>query len=202
LSLRPGDLRAFSSTRFGKGSFDEVIVVSERDTYAAKGQSSLLAFLLARYPQLGTLQIVPQSRTMRFGFFVKGPWDVESFTKFGEYLGENVEAMVQLAGRELSCFDLRVTQYEDLSMVEIDRDMGSITPEEIALIVALFEEQFNMNLMSSDEDFQADHLDWDDGVVQHVLEDINREVHLQEWLGFREDGRILVFCKPTASGTT
>ena len=45
----------------------------------------------------------------------------------------------------------------------------------------LFEEQFNMNLMSSDEDFQADHLDWDDGVV-HVLDDINREVHLQEWL--------------------
>jgi hypothetical protein len=179
-----------------------VIVVLEKDTYAAKGHGNLLALLLARYPQLGTLQILPQSRTMRFGFFVKGPWDVESYTKFGEHLGENIELVVELAGRRISCFDLRVTQYEDMSMVEIDRDMGSITLEEIALIVALFEKQFSTSLISSDDDFQADDLHWDDGAIQHVLEDISREVHLQELLGFREDGRILVFCKPTASGTS
>jgi hypothetical protein len=161
-----------------------------------------LALLLARYPQLGTLQILPQSRTMRFGFFIKGPWDVESFTKFGDYLGKNIEAIVQLVGKKIGCFDLRVSQYEDLSMVEIDRDMGTITLEEIALIVALFEEQFNTSLILSDGDFQDDDLQWDDGAIQHVLEDINREVHLQEFLGFREDGRILVFCKPTASGTS
>ena len=71
-----------------KGSLDEVIVVLQRDTYAAKGHGNLLALLLARYPQLGTLQILPQSRTMRFGFFVKGPWDVARFTKFGEHLGK------------------------------------------------------------------------------------------------------------------
>ncbi len=173
-----------------------------KDAYAAKGQGNLLAFLLARYPQLGTVQILPQTRTMRLGFFVKGSWKMESFAEFGSYLGENIGAVAQLAGKEIGCFDLRVSRHDDLSVIEIDRDTGSITLEEIALIVALLEEQFGTYLIRSDDDFQGDDLNWDDGAVQHVLEDISRGVHLEELFGFREEGRIMVFCKSTASGTS
>ena len=73
--------------------------------------------------------------------------------------------------------------------------------EEIALIVGLFEEQFNTSLICSDDDFQADDLHWDDGAIQHVLEDISREVHLQGLLGFERMAGSW-FCKPTASGTS
>ena len=43
---------------------------------------------------------------------------------------------------------------------------------------------------------------WYDDFIQHVLEDINGETPLDELIGFREGGRILVFNKSHASGNS
>ena len=96
--------------------------------------------------------------------------------------------------------ELSVSEYENFSLIELDRDMATISPQEISLIVYLFQEHFESRLVTSDEDGDIEDVAWYDDFIQHVLEDINGETPLDELIGFREGGRILVFNKSQASG--
>lgn len=172
------------------------------DEYSATNHGNLLATILVRHSQIGTLQVLPHSRCLRFGFFVKGSWDPNTFQEFSRYLSESIKTLVFLAGKELTVMDLHVSEYGEFSVIELDRDMATISPQEISLIVLLLQEQFGPDLVASDEGGDIEDVAWYDDFIQHVLEDINGETPLDELIGFREGGRILVFNKSHASGNS
>ncbi|NMB12030.1 MAG: hypothetical protein GX977_07070 [Firmicutes bacterium] len=179
----------------------EVSALLQHEEYLSTNHGNLLASILVRYPQIGTLQVLPHSRCMRFGFFVKGPSDSEPFLEFSKCLSDSIEALVFLAGKQLAVLDMQVSRYEDFSLLELARDMSSLSLQEISLIVSLLEEHFGEGLVCSAEDTEED-LTWYDDFIQHVLEDINNDTPLQELIGFREGGRILVFNKSHASSNS
>lgn len=174
----------------------------QHDEYSSTNHGNLLATILVRHSQIGTLQVLPNSRCLRFGFFVKGSWDPSTFQEFSGYLSESIEALVFLAGKELTVMDLRVLEYGDFSVIELDRDMASISPQEISLVVLLLQERFGSDLIASDNDGDVEDIAWYDDFIQHILEDINGGTPLDELIGFREGGRILVFNKSHASGNS
>jgi hypothetical protein len=179
----------------------EVSVLLQHEEYLSPNHGSLLASILIRYPQIGTLQVLSHSRCMRFGFFIKGLSDSEPFLEFSRQLSDSIEALIFLTGRQLRVLDMQVSRYEDFSVLELDRDMSSISLQEISLIISLLQEYFGEKLFGSDEATEED-LTWHDDFIQHMLEDINNDTPLQELIGFREDGRILVFNKSRASGNS
>ncbi len=191
---------------FGIGCFlvclFEVNVLLQHDECSSTNHGNLLATILVRHSQIGTLQVLPHSRCLRFSFFVKGSWDPGAFQEFSGYLSESIEALVFLAGKELSVMELRVLEYGDFSVIELDRDMASISPQEISLVVLLLQEQFGSELVASDNDGDIEDVAWYDDFIQHVLEDINGGTPLDELIGFREGSRILVFNKSHASGNS
>lgn len=164
--------------------------------------SNLLASILVRYPEIGTLQVLPHSRCMRFGFFAKGFQDSKPFESFCRHLTDSIEALTFLGGKQPTILDIRVSHDEDFSLIELDRDMSSISLQEISLVVALLQGYFGGSLICSDDVDDIGDVAWYDDFIAHVLEDINSETPLQELIGFREGGRILVFNKSHASGNS
>jgi len=168
--------------------------------YPGTSHGNLLASILARYPQIGTLQVLPESRCMRLGFFVKSSNEAVELQNFYQHIVDSISSLVFLAGRRLKHFNIQLTRCEDLSIIELDRDLATISLSEISLVVSLMEEHFGAELLRSEEADEIEDPAWYDELIQHMLEDIGSETHLQRLIGFREGNRIMVFDKPQASG--
>jgi len=80
------------------------------------------------------------------------------------------------------------------------RDIASLTSEEIALIVGIMEEFFETALLkdTQDEDI-ADSLPSDD-TINNMLIDVKTSAGEKDIIGYRDEGRIVVFDKPLIAG--
>ncbi|NMB45555.1 MAG: hypothetical protein GX998_04000 [Firmicutes bacterium] len=171
----------------------------QHEEHPLSNHGNLLASILVRYSQIGTLQILSHSRCMRFGFFAKGLCNSKPFMDFCKHLSDSIEALLFLTNKQLMVLDIRVSRHADFSLIELDRDMDSISLQEISLVVSLLQGYLGANLVCSDEHEQIEDVSWYDDFIQQVLECIDSDTPLQELIGFRENGRVLVFNKSHAS---
>ena len=88
-------------------------------------------------------------------------------------------------------------EYTRLTML---RDIASLTSEEIALIVGIMEEFFETALLKDgpDEDLY-DSLPSDDA-INNMLIDVKASSGEKDIIGYRDEGRIVVFDKPLMMG--
>ena len=62
---------------------------------------SLIAFLLVRYPEIGSVRFDPQQKTLQFSFVLVKALAKEEFEPFKDNLLLSLNNMTQLQGREL-----------------------------------------------------------------------------------------------------
>ncbi len=157
--------------------------------------SNLLASILVRYPEIGTLKMLPESRCMRLGFFINGVCGPESMDRFFRHFKDNIDALTYLTGVQPRLLDLRLSHEETVSVIELHRDIDTISLEEISLTVALMREQFGPDLLCGEDGADAEDSAWYEDFIQHMLADIAEEAFLHELIGFREGNRVLVYDK-------
>lgn len=155
---------------------------------------SLIAFLLVRYPEIGSVRFDPEQKTLQFSFMLVKSLLKEEFRVFKDYLLLSLNNITQLQGREAGITEVSYAEYDGLTFLEITRNVESLTQEEIALVTGIIREFFEDDLLLDQEDtLQEEDTIVQEEMIEHMLEDLKDSRQEKRLIGFREEGRVLVF---------
>lgn len=155
---------------------------------------SLIAFLLVRYPEIGSVRFDPTQKTLQFSFVLAKPLSPAELEKFQDKLELSLDSISQLQGRELGKIEVQYAEEEGLTFLEIIRDVDSLNQEEISLIIGLIQQFFESTLLLDQEEaVQDDDVLLQEEMIEHMLEDLKDSRPEKRLIGFREEGRVLIF---------
>jgi hypothetical protein len=155
---------------------------------------SLIAFLLVRYPEIGSVSFDPEQKTMQFSFVLVKLLDQADLDRFTEQLMLSLNSMAQLQNREMGQLQVACNEDEGLSFLEITRNLNSLSQEEIGLIIGVVQQFFEgILLLDQEETAQEEDVLLQEEMIEHMLEDLKDSRQEKKLIGFREEGRVLIF---------
>lgn len=155
---------------------------------------SLIAFLLVRYPEIGTVRFDPEQKTLQFSFILNKILPESEFGSFKENLLLSLNAISELQERNLGSIQINFSVSDGLSFLEIQRDIDSLNQEEIALIIGVTHRYFEGDLLlDQQENLQEEDIILQEEMIEHMLEDLKDSRQEKRLIGFREEGRVLIF---------
>ncbi len=155
---------------------------------------SLIAFLLVRYPEVGSVRFDPAEKTLQFCFVLDAVIVLEEFEKFHEQLLLSLSSISQLQDKELGSTVITYAEYDNLTFVEVTRDIDFLNQEEISLIIGVVQQFFEGKLLLDQEDIvQDEDVMMQEEMIEHMLEDLKDSHQEKRLIGFREEGRVMVF---------
>lgn len=157
---------------------------------------SLLISILIRHPEVAKINFDPDRQVLRFTFIYLGSLESTEISGLRDKILSSIEIYNTLEGKDPQVVYLEFEQSEGFTMIEIQRDVDTLVQEEIALMVELFRQYINSNLVTE----ESEHLIDEDLVVQeelieHMLESVKAKSESKRLYAFREEGRVLVFNK-------
>jgi len=178
----------------------KVTAVKEMRLREADGSSAsvgLLVSILVRYPEICTISYVPESRTLGFSFMVSRrveAAEIQAFkhkalTSIRVYLG-----LLKAPGEPV--LHITGSYVGDITQIQLTRDVATLTADEISLLIGLILAGFSDNLITDrSEDFEEEDLVVQDEFIANLLADLKESVQDKGLIGFREEGRVVVFNK-------
>lgn len=155
---------------------------------------SLIVSLMVRYPEIATLSLNPEEKSLHFTFLINHPLSGEKFEQFKEKYFLSLQVMADLHQREMAIATVSHQTQDNLGFLEISRDIASITQEEISLLVNLVRESFGGDLLSDQEDGMGEEEQvFQEEMIDHMLEDLKDTRQEKRLIGIREEGRVMVF---------
>ncbi|HHW72258.1 MAG TPA: hypothetical protein GX393_03415 [Firmicutes bacterium] len=153
-------------------------------------QVDLLIAILVRFPCVGTIHCEPETGTLRLVFLLKAP-DTD-FALFAKRFQAHLTLFHKLAGRPVKTSELRRIETEQLTVVEVVRDLASFSLSELKLIVQLMRDSFRDSLVQEGSDAADEDAAEQEMIIDALLRE-RAELGQERLTGFRENGRVLVF---------
>jgi hypothetical protein len=156
----------------------------------------LLISILVRYPEVGTINYEPQDQVLRFTFMLSQPLAGEAIQQFEKKFRKSLEVYNYLEDREARVINLKYTPYDQLTALEVQRDVTTLSRDEIDLIIALVREEFGSSLVAENNDnIMEEELLLQEELIDRMLESVRGTVPERQLIAFREEGRVMVFNK-------
>lgn len=158
------------------------------------GSVGLIMSILVRYPEVSSIKFDPESREIRFALMVGRMLTDAEFAAFRETLRASLDAYAYVTGRTGLSLQMERQDYDSMTVVEIVRDVESLCQEEISLIIGVSQGSFEKSLVVDDsEPFPEDEVDIQDGIIDQLLDNLKDYEGEKKLIGFREEGRVMVF---------
>ncbi len=156
----------------------------------------LLISILVRYPEVATINFDPEQQLLKFTFIYSQVLGDNELDSLKEKVMDSVEVYSLLEGNETRLVAISHQVYDNLTLIEVQRDVGSLAQEEITLIVELFHQHLNNNLVTEENErlIEEDMIAQEE-MIEHMLESIKSSTENKSLFAFREEGRVLVFNK-------
>ncbi len=156
----------------------------------------LLISILVRFPEVATINYEPQDQVLRFTFILTQPLGKKITDQFKKRFRKSLEVYNLLKKRVPKIINLKYTPYDRLMILEIQRDLDSLSRNEISLIIAMVREMFEARLVSENNDnVLEEELLLQEELIDHMLESVRGTVPQRQLIAFREEGRVMVFNK-------
>lgn len=156
----------------------------------------LLISILLRYPEVATINFDPDHHLLKFTFIYLQVLGNNELKTIKEKLLDSIEVYNHLEGKETRFVSLTHQVCGNLTLLEVQRDVDTLAQEEITLIVELFRQYLNTNLVTEDnEQLIVEDLLAQEEMIDHMLESIKDSTEDKCLFAFREEGKVLVFNK-------
>jgi len=151
-----------------------------------------VASILARYPEIGALEYCPKSHQFTFTFLITATG--LNMPAFRERFKESLHAYSFLTGQAVDLLIVDWVEEAGLTLLRIVRDLPTLRHEEISLLIGLVRQEFG-DLLACEG--AGPGLDADgamqEELIQHMLDDLRDAPRSREVIGFRQEGRVVVF---------
>lgn len=157
---------------------------------------NLLISILVRYPEIGTIRFDQQNNSLKTTFMLSSiPGDSE-FKEIRQRLIDSIAAYHMLEGLAAELTEIKLSTYERMAMLTVLRDVHTLSKGEFALIITLLRDCFKERLVSESNDVLLEEdLLIQEEQIDSMLENMKQQHIAQSLIGFREDGRVVVFNK-------
>lgn len=156
----------------------------------------LLISILVRYPEVGTINFDPQSHELKLTFIFTGEFENSEVNSLNSIIEDSVITYHKLEKTNPRVICLEWQTCNNYTVLEIKRDVDTLSQDEISLIIGLFQEHFHQSLVADTNDglWEEDLLVQEE-MINHMLENMKNEVPDKKLIAYREEGKVLVFNK-------
>ncbi len=172
-----------------------------QDYEPANSGIGLLFSLLTRHSEICSAQYSPDDTKLGMSFLICKKVAGEEVDALRNRMAHSIVAIWDILRMPSDGkMELKVEELGEYTRLTMLRDIASLTSEEIALIVGIMEEFFETALLKDgpDEDLY-DSLPSDDA-INNMLIDVKASSGEKDIIGYRDEGRIVVFDKPLMMG--
>lgn len=156
----------------------------------------LLISILVRYPEIGTVKFNPRSQTLKLSFILSHLMSDDEFRAFDAKICTSLETYNMLEGHDDIIIRTNYTQFDHISMLEVDRDVHTLSKTEIALIITIVKECFERRMViDTNDSLLEEDLLVQEELIENMLEHLKVSRYEKNLIGIREDGRVMVFNK-------
>ncbi|HHT48418.1 MAG TPA: hypothetical protein GXZ98_03905 [Firmicutes bacterium] len=168
--------------------------VYSRDGESFTGAMSLIVSLLIRYPEIATLKLNPANSSLTISLIFRYKFSTEEKKGFREELKMSLETLAALDRVQPQRIEVNFRRQNDLSFVEIIRDLATFSPEELSLLIKLINHRYPQELIKeADSETGEEDLLFQDEMIAHMLEELKELPPEKELIGIREEGRVMIF---------
>lgn len=156
----------------------------------------LLISILVRYPEVATIKYDPGDHVLKFTFISAGVVGDDKLDTIKDNLINSIEVFNLLEGKKIRVSKINCQICDNLTTVEVQRDVDTLVQEEIALIVELIHQLMENDLVTEGNDIlYEEDLIIQEEIIEHMLESVKGTAGDKNLFAFREEGRVLVFNK-------
>ncbi len=157
---------------------------------------SLLISILIRYPEVAKIKFDPEKNILKFTFIYAGIMTESEITGLKQNTISSIQVYHSLEYKAPRIINLDYRVSDGFTMIEIQRDVDTLVQEEIALMVELFRQYINKNLITEEsEQLVEEDLEVQEELIEHMLASVKMKSENKRLYAFREEGRVLVFNK-------
>lgn len=163
--------------------------------------ASLLLVLLQLFPEVGLATYDPANKgILRLIFFVVDPLTPEEQQQLDKLIGDNVRAFHHLIGNsgpEDYFLQVGFGSEECLQRITIDRDVKTLSRDELQLVVAVANDRLGDNIVREQIRLpeQFDEVTNDEELIDQLMDQLRLQpVEMRLW-GIKDEGRAAVFHK-------
>lgn len=165
-------------------------------SFDVTSSAGLLISILACYPEIAAVNFDPSCRVLNFTFLSGRVFSPEELSKMKKKLRESIEVFHFLGRRRIRAEAVLCQEYEQLTIIEVQRDVDTLVSEEIALIVELLRECLGDSLITEPGGAcLGEDLNLQEEVIAHLLDDVRGANEKSFLVAFRKKDRVLVFNK-------
>lgn len=156
---------------------------------------SLLISILVRYPEVATINFDQENKVLKFTFIITGIIDEMVLNDFKKGLINSTEVYNMLENQKPTILEINEQLAEDFTLLEVKRDVATLTKEEISLYISLLRIKFNKSIVAEMNEMLEEDLLMQEELIEHMLENIKFTNQDNSLIAFREEGKVLVFNK-------
>lgn len=170
-------------------------VYRPRNAFESADTVNRVVALLVRFPELHGIRSNPADATLTLTYAVERRLDAAAVKALAEFVGEHVRSFHALGGEPIDHFDVSCEHDVAVTFVHVTRDLGTFSPEELALQASLFVERFGEALLTNPQAEEADDDESGTGEesVELALDALRDPGQRQRLVGVREEKRVIVY---------
>lgn len=166
-----------------------------KDSRVSPDSIDFFVSIMLRYPEIATVKYDPGRCRVRFTFILSEKVSAMEQAAFKEILVKALLTYYQLEEQKDAEVDLAITVGNEMTLIEISRDVASLNPKEIGIMVTLFREYFGPAAVVESSAGLEDDLPYREEIIRHTLETLKNDQLEKRLIALREEGQVLVFNK-------
>ena len=171
------------------------------ETNGATSGVGLLVSILLRYPEVNTVKYDPETNSLDFSFMISKIVDKAEFDKFQNDYTLSVTVFWNIIKMfEATKAEIYYDIIDNITKIVVTRDVNTLTAEEISLSMSLVLQAFGEDLVKERESDMAeeDRITHEE-IIRNLLADVNDSSYEKKLIGYREEGRVIVFNRISSS---
>lgn len=158
------------------------------------GTVGLFVSILVRYPEVASVTYRRESHSLKFSILVKFSLPEDRLNTLRDVLDKSIRVYCHLVKRQVRLFELKVKARQAVSVIEMWRDVDSLTQNELSMVLTVVRQYFGDELVVDQiPSVEGDELAAQEEIIEEMLEDLRDSPHHPSLIAFREEGRVLVF---------
>ena len=163
--------------------------VTNVDSNYLNYSTGLLVSILLRYPEVGTISCCQKQQALVIKFLITKDCEYEGLKN---KLTQALEMFHKIEGRKMKLLSIEKHEQE-LDLLVITRDLGSLTQNEMNLIVEMIKKDLGKQLIIDEESLVEDEMVFQEEMINHMLAAIRSNGTEKNITALRDEGRVLVF---------
>lgn len=175
-------------------------MISQRRPNETNDAVNLIVSLLVRYPEISSVHSNPTDETIRLTFAFSTAFDKEESRRIADALVEHLDAFHEVTGSSPAVLGADCDVDQGASFLHIDRDLKTLTKDEISMVAELLRERYADRLVSNPvtDDSTDDEASAQDEMVNVAIDSIREGGPQRSLVGFREERRVMIYFKKAA----